>query len=201
MKKVLLTAAFCIVISFISGCVEIEKHTQNDLKEVSDINETMTDEYIIEKFDEAYDVWVSWIYGQFYRAYDNPDDSAFGPSRESVTSESPIQSTAQLREELEKHFTKEMTDKYFLQLKPEDKDGKLYIYTGDVGGPYSGPENITVDKINDTCYRLNLDIWSYMDDGEDMPDQCVYYVFKDSKWVFENDDESEFFYSRGNIES
>ncbi len=198
MKKALLTVVFCLAISLFVGCAVNETDIQKPLREVDDTHESITEEYIIEKFDEAYDLWVSWVYGQLYRAYDSTYDSAFGLMRESVTSESPIQFTAELREEMEKYFTREMTDMYFAQLKPEDKDGKLYVYTGDVGGPYSGPENITVEKINDNCYRLNLDICSYMDGGEEMPDQCVYYVFKDGKWVFENDDENEFFYSRGN---
>ena len=87
--------------------------------------------------------------------------------------------------------------KYFVQLQPEDRDGKLYVNTRDVGGTYSGPKNITVDKINQERYRLNLDIWSYMDEEDpDMPDKCVYYVFIDGKWVFENNPDNEFFYSR-----
>ncbi len=198
-KTVLFFVLLCIVASFITGCIVTKNDKQEPVAQVTNVHASMSDEYIIEKFDEAYDLWVSWVYGQFYRANDDPD--AFGLRREAVTSESPIQSTTQLREEMEKYFTKEMTDMFFAQLKPEDKDGKLYIYTGDVGGPYSGPDSITVEKINDECYKLNLDIWSYMDDeNPDLPDQCVYYVFKDGKWVFENDADDEFFYSHGAVE-
>ena len=159
--------------------------------------EPVTNEDVIVRFFEADNFWISWVYGQAYRAYDNPSQIAFGSSRESVTSDSPIQTAAQLRGEMEKHFTTEMADMFFAQLVPEDKDGKLYIYTGDVGGPYSGPKNITVEKINDERYRLNLDIWSYMENEEpDLPDQYVYYVLKNGRWVFENDEQDEYFYSR-----
>lgn len=200
MKRVALYAVIlCLLISTFAGCAGTINF-ENETEAVTEEYENITDEEVIERFYDAYDFWGSWVYGAAYRAYDNPSEIVFGSSRESVTSESPIQTSAKLRREMEKHFTKDLADKYWKQLVPEDKDGKLYIYTGDVGGPDSGPKNITVEKIDDKRYKLNLDIWSYMDEEPDLPDMCVYYVFENGKWVFENDLEDEFFYSWGEPE-
>lgn len=185
-----------ITIALIAGCKSNDNTIPQTSQEVLGTVDSIPKEDIIKRFNEAYGFWVEWVYGQAYRANDNLDVFADGVVRESVTIESPIQSVNALRKEMEKHFTISMADKFFAQLKPMDWEGKLYICTGDVGGPYSGPKNIVVEKINDERYRLDLDIWSYMnEENPDLTDQFVYYVFADGKWVFENDVESAFFYS------
>ena len=190
-KTFFLMTLMLALIGFIVGCSSDENVEESDT-----FVEKISDEFIIEKFNEAYDFWVKWIYGQVYRAYDNPDGGVFGASRESILAETDIQSVDELRQEMEKHFSDELVEKFFIQLMPEDKNGKLYVNCGDVGGPYEGPENIIVTKIDDERYELLLDIWCYMDvDEPDEPDKYVYYVFKDGRWFFENNVEEEFFYS------
>lgn len=199
MKRFLL---FVLVISLalLAGCNKVGDALEIETETMT-VAEEMTDEYIIERFYAAEDFWSKWVYGQYYRAYDDPSQFAFGSSRESVTSESPIQTSDELKAEMEKHFSKELVEMYWKQLMPEDKDGKLYIYTGDVGWDGTELESITVKKKNDKKYTLTLKRNIY--DGDDVREviyQDVYYISEDGKWVFENDSEDEYFYSWGEPE-
>lgn len=199
MKRFLL---FVLVISLalLAGCNKVGDALEIETETMTATDE-MTDEYIIERFYAAEDFWSKWVYGQYYRAYDDPSQFAFGSSRESVTSESPIQTSDELKAEMEKHFSKELVEMYWKQLIPEDKDGKLYIYTGDVGWDGTELESVTVKKTNDKKYTLTLKRNIY--DGDDVCEviyQDVYYISEDGNWVFENDKEDEYFYSWGEPE-
>lgn len=188
MKKVLgiITIVFLVVESF-AACSVLNENTVND---------AISDEYIIEKFNEAYDFWVSWIYGQdkdyeFLKLEDRID---FGPYLCAVSKDAPIQSVDEFKIEMEKHFTNELCERFLKATGPVNIEGRLCMYGFDVGGPYSGPEKITIERLSDEKYRLKLDIWSYMDEDEpDLPDMYVYYVLEDGEWKFKNDTEDEFF--------
>ena len=99
-KTFFLMTLMFVLIGFTAGCSSDENVEESDT-----FVEKISDEYVIEKFNEAYDFWVKWIYGQVYRAHDNPDGGVFGASRESILAETDIQSVDELRQEMEKHFS------------------------------------------------------------------------------------------------
>ncbi len=180
MKKVLLYAVtLCLTVGVITGCSGAETAT-----------EYMTDEYITDRFYEAYDFWSDWVYGQNYVTdrMSSSQNMYYG----AVDDESPIQSKSELKTAMESHFTKSLANEFMIFLNPENIDGKLYIAYGDVGDNGEVLDNVTVKKVNDNKYELILDMTQFFEERKYT--KKVYYVLEDGKWVFENDDMDKYFF-------
>ncbi len=157
---------------------------------------TVTDEEIVAKFYEAYDFWNMWVYGQVYRAYDSDIDYAYNLWRESITEDSPIQTAAELENEIRKHFATKLSETFIMQLSPEDKNGKLYVTCHDVGGSSTEIENIKIEKLNNRKYLMTFDKRTfYLASDDNVTSYALYCVLENGNWVFENTGETEFFYS------
>lgn len=190
MKKVALYAvALSLSFAIITGCAAKDNGIEIETETATLANENMSEEYIIEKFYEAYDFWGDWIYGQRYVTdrMSNSQNMYYG----AVNNESPIHTKEELKAAFETYFTKDLTAEFMSFLNPEDIDGKLYIAYGDVGDNGEVLDNVTVRKVNDNKYELTLDMTQFFEDRKYI--EQVYYVFEDGKWVFDNDETDKYF--------
>ncbi len=144
------------------------------------------------RFYEVYDFWLDWVYGSKYRQYDGLY-SLNGAFKESVGGENcPINSAEELTGTIKSYFAKDLSDKFIESLCPEDIDGKLYIYTADVGDSGETIEKVTAKKVDDTKFAVEIDIYHVYE--ETNYKRVVFCVLEDGNWVFDNGESHEFFY-------
>ena len=157
----------------------------------------LSDEEIIEKFNEAYEFWEEWIYGQTYIDIETLDYEAWigENSLRGVVLHETIRTAEDLKTAIRSHFSDSLAEGFIRQLEPEDKDGSLYINTkGGIGGPYEEIKDYKVTKLSDTEYKLMLvgiDVTSLPGDASFRHD--VFYCFDGEKWGFSNDPEDPYF--------
>ncbi len=191
MKRFLLYVLVICLLPMV-GCNKAEDALEGETEAiiVTEADEEMSEEYIIERFYEAQDFWGDWIYGQRYVTdrMNAKQNMYYG----AVNEESPIQTKKELKEAFEAYFTKDLAEEFMSFLNPEEIDGKLYIAYGDVGDNGEVLDNVTVKKLDDSKYELTLDMTQYFTDEKFT--RKVYYVFEDGKWVFENDEDNKFFF-------
>ncbi len=191
MKRLILyVLVVCLMLGAMTGCRGTEDALEIETEEVTEAEEVMPEEEIIERFYEAYDFWSDWVYGQRYVTdrITSSQNMYYG----AINAESPIQTKEELKAAFEAHFTKDLAEEFMSFLNPEEIDGKLYIAYGDVGDNGEILDNVVVERVNDAKYTLTLDIVQYFTDEKYT--KRVHYVLENDKWVFENDARDEYFF-------
>lgn len=153
----------------------------------------LSDEEIIEKFNEAYEFWEEWIYGHPSIDLETVNLDTGNFILRGAVQHDTIHSSEDLKTAIRSYFSDSLAENFIRQLEPEDKDGSLYInYKDGIGGIIEEIVDYKVTKLSDTEYKLTL-VEMYPFEPSETYQHDVFYCFDGEKWGFSNDPEDPYF--------
>jgi len=136
---------------------------------------------IFEAFQEAYNFYYSWIYGQAYVDWDSVDEKTLTGRVNHDT----IKTATGLKEKIYSLFPKPQADEYIARIAPEDRNGDLYIKTnGGVGDDGFDFSSYHAHKIDDNTYVVTIYLFDmYTDSNFKTQVLCT---IENGNYLFEN---------------
>ncbi len=153
-----------------------------------------SDEEIYDTFLEAYDFYMSWVYGQFYTDMDNAIMKEEGLFIAEVIHDE-IKTTKQLVDKIHSYFLEPSASKFVAQINPYDENGKLYVDSIDgLGSPWYDFDTYSIERIDDktAIITIKLKNWFSEEDETDWKTQIICKL-EDGNLLFDYHKESPYY--------